>query len=177
MKVLWFTTSPSLGSKLLNHSELGCSWIESLENFLSTNKNFEIGVAFLWKGEKKKRFKINQTYYYPINVDPLRGKLRKLYSRWHHKITTTENVDKYLEIVNDFKPDIIHIFGTENDYGMILPHIEIPCIVYIQGSLVLCNHKWYSGFSKREIINGSLSKGMAFFILFTLIKKLLIVKN
>ncbi|HEV8505011.1 MAG TPA: glycosyltransferase family 4 protein, partial [Chitinophagaceae bacterium] len=58
-------------------------------------------------------------------------------------------------VVKEFAPDIIHIFGTENDYGMMIPEINVPCVIHIQGSLIMCNHKWYTGLTKSEVFKYS----------------------
>jgi glycosyltransferase involved in cell wall biosynthesis len=155
MRILWFTNSPSLGASKLGYKTIGSSWIESLESNLGKQQDIEIGIAFLWRGENAGKYKINKTTYYPIQGKPSMGKINRFFSRWRHKITTEENIENYLKVIRDFSPDIIHIFGTENDYGMLLSRINIPCIVYIQGSLILCNYKWYNGFTKKEVLRFS----------------------
>jgi glycosyltransferase involved in cell wall biosynthesis len=151
MRVLWFTTTPSHGAIFLNHQDIGCSWIESLESSLTKRDNIELGIAFLWSGKNIQPYKIDKTRYYPLPRKTVRGKLKKFYSRWSHKIATKENVPEYVKVVREFAPDIIHIFGTENDYGMMIPEINVPCIIHIQGSLIMCDHKWYSGLTKSEV--------------------------
>ena len=42
-------------------------------------------------------------------------------------------VDAYLEIVNDFKPDVIQIFGSEHSYGLVAEKTDIPVVLHIQG--------------------------------------------
>lgn len=155
MRVLWFTTTPSHGASFLNHKDIGCSWVESLESSLNKIDNIELAIAFLWSGENVQPYKLNKTWYYPVPQKPLKGKLRKLYSRWSHKIAVKENVQQYSKIVKEFAPDIIHIFGTENDYGMVVPEINVPCVIHIQGSLIVCNHKWYSGLTKGDVFKYS----------------------
>jgi glycosyltransferase involved in cell wall biosynthesis len=151
MRVLWFTTTPSQGAAFLNHKDIGCSWIESLESFLTKKEDIQLGIAFLWGGKITQPYKVDKTWYYPIPSKPVRGKLRKFYSRWSHKIVGKENVPEYVKVVKEFAPHVIHIFGTENDYGMMIPEINVPCVIHIQGSLIMCNHKWYAGLTKSEV--------------------------
>lgn len=39
------------------------------------------------------------------------------------------------EVIEDFTPDIIHIFGTESNLGHIIGETDVPCVVHIQGIL------------------------------------------
>src|SRR6266498_4921441 len=149
MRVLWFTTSPSLAGEYLNYRNVGCSWIQSLENELTKVKGIQLGVAFGWNGDgNQEPFKVNDTCYFPIPKKKVRGKIRKLMSRWSHKVSLDENVEEYINIIKNFAPDVIHIFGTENDYGMLIPKIIIPCVIHTQSSVVDYNHKWYSRLKK-----------------------------
>ncbi|HYM94379.1 MAG TPA: glycosyltransferase [Chitinophagaceae bacterium] len=167
MRVLWFTTSPSLGASFYNYEEIGRSWIKSLENALKETKDIQMGVAFLYSGKYLKPFKLNETQYFPIKNKQIKGKLNKIYSRWSHKILINENIHDYIKIIEEFSPDIIHIFGTENNYGLLIPKVNIPCIVHIQGNLILCAHKWYCGLNKTDVIRYSkkwkVLKGHGFF--------------
>lgn len=47
-------------------------------------------------------------------------------------------VPDLLQIVNDFKPDIIQVFGSENIYGILVNHVDVPIILHIQGLLSAC---------------------------------------
>ena len=38
-------------------------------------------------------------------------------------------------ILHDFKPDIIQIFGSENEFGDICSHTDIPVVIHMQGCL------------------------------------------
>ena len=47
-------------------------------------------------------------------------------------------VPALLKVVNDFKPDIIQVFGSENIYGILVNYIDIPIVLHIQGMLSAC---------------------------------------
>ncbi len=156
MKILWFTTSPSLGAQYLNHTEVGCSWIESLEIAFQRSNEIELGIAFLWNETEVAPFENKGTRYYPVRkAKSSKNRIKKIYSRWSHRVTLQENVPKYLKVIEEFKPDLIHIFGTENDYGEIVSHTHIPCVIHIQGNLVVYGHKWFSGIDFMGVIKYS----------------------
>lgn len=55
-------------------------------------------------------------------------------------------------MINDFNPDLIHVYGTENSFGEIIPHTHVPVVIDLQGILSLIVNKWFSGISKLEVI-------------------------
>ena len=42
---------------------------------------------------------------------------------------------KYLQIIKDFKPDLIQIFGSENEFGLICKYTNIPIVIHMQGCI------------------------------------------
>lgn len=60
-------------------------------------------------------------------------------------------INSYIpQAINDFEPDIIQIFGSENPFGLIAGHINKPVVLHIQGFLTIWQEKWFSGISKWE---------------------------
>lgn len=155
MKVLWFTNTPSLGAQHLNTTVVGRAWIESLEEWLTKTANLELGVVFKWNDARLSPFTIEKTKYFPVFKPEPRGRFERILGRWQHKIENGENNQKYLNIIQEFKPDLIHIFGTEEDFGLIIPETSIPCIIHIQGNLTVYNHKWFSGLSLLNVLRYS----------------------
>lgn len=129
MRVLWFAVTPSMyGSSTLGHN--GGGWIASLEKMLRACPEIELGVAFEHSDDQ---FKVQQegVSYYPIHFqesiwDKLRRKLDAGYAdrrliEWCHKI------------INDFKPDVIHVFGSEWAFGLLCKTQNVPVVIHIQG--------------------------------------------
>ena len=46
-----------------------------------------------------------------------------------------EKAKYYLKIIEDFKPDLIQIFGSENDFGLICQYTQIPVVIHMQGCI------------------------------------------
>ena len=60
---------------------------------------------------------------------------------------------RIVKVINDFKPDIIHIFGSEKSFGLVSLHTNIPVIIHIQGILNPCLNAYYPpSISKTDII-------------------------
>lgn len=128
MKVLWFSVTPSLFNPHSN-SHNGGGWIASLEQIVRREPMIELGVAFHF-GSENKRYDTDGVSYYTIAGDT-RNAIAKLLTP--HK--PDHNVARYLEIIEDFKPDVIQIFGSENDFGLITAHTKVPVVIHMQGSL------------------------------------------
>lgn len=129
IKVLWFTNTSSnynTNDNIYN----GGGWISSLENELKTKPNIKLGVSFFLQGEPFNS-EINGVSYYPISVNrSLKSKLKRFYNI---KEQEKSQITEILNVVNDFKPDLIHVFGTEKIFGLLNLHTKIPIIIHLQG--------------------------------------------
>lgn len=114
MRVLWFSPTPSMYSSYSN-SHNGGGWISSLEQIVRSVNDISLGVAFKLDGQKPKNI-IDDVTYYCID-------------------SKSNGVQKYIEIIDDFKPDIIQIFGSENEFGDICSQTDIPVVIHMQGCL------------------------------------------
>lgn len=153
MKVLWFSESPSLASRAVNVSGVGRGWIESLEEKLTQMDDIELAIGFLNGAERSgiRQFKIGNTKYYSIPNG--KGKWKAHLDRHFTLFNDEKIINHSLEIVEDFKPDVIQVFGTEDVFGLIAGKTNIPVIVHIQGLLTVYTRKWYSsGISKWDLI-------------------------
>jgi len=152
MRVLWFTNSPSLASELLLVKSNSLGWVESLQKEIITIQDIVLGVVFPFNSEDEKQFSDGKTTYYSFPYPKDKKGIPGLINRWKHLIENEEIISFHLKAIEDFKPDIIHIFGTESAYGLIIPRIKIPVVIQIQGNLTLCVKKWYSGLDSFDIL-------------------------
>lgn len=155
MRVLWFTNTPSLGASHLKTNIVIGGWIESLETQITKMPGLDLGIVFKWSQPGISSFIVGETKYYPVFRAAPKGKIKKISKRWSHKTASGENIQQYLDIISEFKPDVVHIFGTESDFGLIIPRISVPCIIHIQGNLVVSSHKWFSGISMNDVLKYS----------------------
>ena len=113
MRVLWFSVTPSMYSPRTNCHN-GGGWISSLERIVRTVAGIKLGVAFYYP-EGDFRQEVDGVLYYPI--------------------LKSHSLDALLEIVHDFHPDLIQIFGSENDFGQICGHVDVPVVIHLQGCI------------------------------------------
>lgn len=119
MKVLWFSITPSCYD-VINTG----SWIQALEEiFRKYLPEVELGIAFEHNDQVFKVERDGVTYY-PVNT-----------SRSTSPLEHFEDIrPKYLEVINDFKPDIVHCFGTErHHYGLLAKDVNVPFVIHMMG--------------------------------------------
>jgi hypothetical protein len=132
MKILWFTNTPSLYEQG-KHQYYGGGWIESLEEIVKDQKEIELAVSFFYNKEKANVMK-NGTTYYPIYKKSGKSKpFKTVLNNWLGILQEENFDDLYLNIINDFQPDVIHVFGTEGPFFKIQGLTKIPVIIHIQG--------------------------------------------
>ena len=141
MRVLWFSPVPSL----YDEKNAG-TWVAALETAVKTyNKNIELGIAFEHEDKKFKEEKKGVAYY-PVNSgnSKLPDFLINPESKWK-KLRPL-----YLNVINDFKPDIIQCFGSEWAYGLISKDTKIPVVIHMQGFLNMYHDMEDISYSKSE---------------------------
>ena len=136
MKVLWFTHSMA-GFSVEAGGYNGCGWITSLLEEFKKQKNIQIGIAFLYQSKANPVVK-EGVEFFPIEQTKasIIGKIKTYfgnYSAWHKK--DYEQLKEFHSIIDDFNPDIIHVWGTETGMGQIAKYTKVPVIVHLQGLL------------------------------------------
>lgn len=153
MKVLWFSNTPALGQEYLNQQSKGTGgWMAALDK--SMQEEVELSIAFTYPYPIE-LFKHGKTMYYPVYTGNI--VVGNLKQRWLNKVYDTDFLTQYLKIIDEVKPDIIHIHGTENSFSCIIDQVKIPVVVSIQGLLMVIFHKYKSGLHGRHILSKKLS--------------------
>ncbi|RCK76497.1 MAG: Glycosyl transferase, group 1 [Ignavibacteriae bacterium] len=154
MKVLWFINVPTNeAAEYLGYQGLNIGgWFEALKEELRKINDISLAIAFSNYDSREESFVINNIKYYKIPyLLPTKG-IKSIIVRLTHRLEPLECVNYYLKVVEDFKPDVIQIFGTERNYGLIINKVNVPCIIHIQGVLNEIIKKYFSGISKLDII-------------------------
>jgi glycosyltransferase involved in cell wall biosynthesis len=143
MRILWLTNTPSCYSGKANGKARGYNgggWISSAEKSICSLPEIELGVAFMLDGQEFKAVQHGVSYY-PI-PSPSRSKFSKI-CRLAGNIASsiekqeTKTWDYYLnyfrKIIEDFHPDVIHVWGSEREFGLIHKVTDLPIVLHIQG--------------------------------------------
>lgn len=143
MRVLWIGGSglyvPSHASK---GGYNGGGWVTSVQKELMQHDNITLGISFCKDGEPTKVVQDGVTYYpVPNHSKSKRDKIIDLLRI--HDVTRDEILwpyyeEKFRKVIDDFNPDVIHIFGSEL-YQNLVARVTgyIPTVLHIQGLLSL----------------------------------------
>ncbi len=140
MKVLWFSLSAGLSHAYLNNNYEGIGWIKSLEK--NIQDKVELSVAF-YHDKDIAPFKLGATTYYPIKRYK-NGKLTKMKRRLLNAIESPAETKLFLDVINQAKPDLIHIHGTESPFGLVQKYTDIPTVISIQSTITVYRYKFFS---------------------------------
>ena len=150
MKVLWFANTPCGACERLNNNINGGGWLLSLEKELIKRDDIKLAVCFYYTKEIES-FNYNGIHYYPIYRKYSSSKLLRYFGRLLLKQNIERReIENLLTIIESIKPDIIHIHGNEDNFGLIQYHTKLPVVISIQGLINPICEKYYSGIPKNE---------------------------
>jgi len=166
MKVLWYShisLNQDINGKFFYP---GGNWIVSLKELFSNDANIELGIVFF--GDKDLCFKDDNSITYYQVAKRKDSKFISYYNNWRHQIGSEQQIEKLLFPIQDFAPNIIHIFGSETQLGEIIKYTEVPAIIHLQGIINPCLNAWFfPGFKKTAFLKSlnwvNFVKGVGFF--------------
>lgn len=145
MKILWFTNTPCGAAEKLIPDLLGGGWLKSLEEEIVQYDDIELSICFYW-GKDLKPFKYKKTTYYPVLREGSGSKTGRLICRiLNRTFNDGKEAGRLLQVIDTVKPDVIHVHGTEDNFGLIQLDTKIPVIISIQGLLLPYSEKYFSG--------------------------------
>ncbi len=133
MRILWFSIVPVNFS---NNSNTGGTWIESLQRIVCSWKNSDLGICYIDRYTETKHIEGSVTYY-PIKIE--RNFFQQKWDQYTSKYFDELTLSKCVEVINDFQPDVIHVFGSEWCFGELVTMTNVPVIIHIQGCMAVIN--------------------------------------
>lgn len=133
MKILWFSVTPLSLVARENTGIEGKGWISSLLQIALDIEGLELVVAYgNYSPQKKEVEESGRLKIVPINI--CRYTKRQIIK----DMMTYQEVDDFilsesLKIVEENKPDLIHVFGSEWPFGLLASRVDIPVVIHIQG--------------------------------------------
>lgn len=133
MRVLWLVSTAANYQAHKRHLYNGCGWIVSLEDNLKKNEGIELAQAFFVRSNEPSKTVIDGVAYYPIK-DPYASKAKVLASLFVSPRKIDERKLRLInQVINDYKPDVIQVFGSEDVFGVISKYTQVPVLIHIQG--------------------------------------------
>lgn len=152
MRVLWFSNRTPSGAKDLKN-DIGGSWIEALEQELHAYPIIDLGIVFkeLTKTPNEIKSKSSRTRYFMVPRYPY-GKFDRWVGRFIGRPPSRKPLRDYMRVVNNFRPDVILFFGTESDFPLIIPQLNVPSIIWFQGNLTVYERMYENGISVHKAL-------------------------
>lgn len=146
MRVLHFTNIPFDVEQLrtLGKSISGSGgWMAALLGRMMSEKDIQLAVASLDNVPKIQVSRDERIECYRIP----RG-------RFQNRQSQKFGLSNCLDLIRNWQPDIIHIHGTENLYGLLSARgmIDCPAVISLQG-LIGPSSEWYHYFGNRSLID------------------------
>lgn len=144
MKILWIvnTIFPFPSKKLGIKKNCFGGWLNGLANKLKENEKINLAIAAIYNGDNLLKFNDGKIIYYLIPGLPA--------------LEYNKNMERYWKQVKElFKPDIIHLHGTEFTHGLayINANGNKNVITSIQGLVHRCADVYLGNIDKKDIIN------------------------
>lgn len=124
MKILWLSGNPALYKR---KSMIDGGWIGTLQKEI-VKENIDLAIAFPYLKDDSSSEE-DGVKYYPMYLP----KWKKRIWYFNQKKVNGFFLHKIKQIIGDFRPDIIHCWGSELCYGLIAQYISIPVVMHIQG--------------------------------------------
>ncbi len=136
MRVLWFVNIPlpavtqRNGDPPIHHG----SWLAQLEVALRDTPDLTLGIAATTHS-RFAPFESQGVIYYGIGQgDSPRG-VTRVATRWRHLVCPDEDLSALHRVIAAFRPDLVHVHGTEQQFGLLAGQSAMPVVVSIQGIL------------------------------------------
>lgn len=132
IKVLWFSINSSLYTSQNGTKAGHGGWIGSLEHIVREHSDVQLAIAFEHKDGCFKSIQ-DGVAYYPMQT--MRTKKDAVKRRYDAKEEEKQVIPACLKVIEDYQPDVIHIFGSEWCFGLLKQYTSIPIVIHIQGSI------------------------------------------
>mgnify|MGYP003289701781 CR=1 FL=1 len=153
MRALWFANTPCAAIEYFNGTKASGCWLIAMSDFLSARNDIELHIAFYWH-ENIQSFEYRGIHYHPIHRKGIGNRFERVIHRFKNLYSNSiekEEIIKCNNVIYNVKPDIVHIHGTEENFGLVCQTSNCPHVISIQGLLSSIKYKLFSGYSKEDL--------------------------
>lgn len=146
MRILFFTNAYT-PNKEVKHAYNGGGWIDSLLAELKLRKDIELGICSLTaKQASAEEWEGIRFYSIPRQRRRIKEKIHTGFfphSDKYERMRWVEYKSQFARVVEDFSPEVIHLFGSEFYHGLVAEVTSVPVVLHIQGILNTCLNAWF----------------------------------
>jgi len=154
MRVLWLTNMPmpAVGRHCGISLPVTGHWMSALLDALREKTDYEFAVATAYPGFPRDLHFSEEGIDYFVIAQP---------KRVHVFDDRKQDLARVKEVVRRWKPDVIHVHGTERFLGLVSADqsITTPVVVSIQGLVSECLKKYFGQLSIPEILQAQSLRG------------------
>jgi len=159
MKILWVVNHYmfDLANELGKNTPTSGSWLVETSKILSTFQNNELHIACPSDSHSNFGKFINGIHYYTLKM----SKIDKFIA------PSRELTDSCLKLIEEIKPDIIHLQGCEFAFGLaFLKQRDVPVVISIQGliSEIVRNEYVWCGIKEKNSLKAFLPNNMIIYL-------------
>jgi len=158
MRVLWsvFIVFPEVAEKVGMKPLYACTWVRAMAEKFRRRDDVKLAVVTVGNSESVQKHEVDNIVFYFLPGG------KKVYKTGGGEMTR----NAWNEILADFKPDVIHAYGTEYAHNKTLINMNqsVPVVISLQGILKDYEKDYYGGLNVttglkyltlRDIIRGS----------------------
>ncbi len=163
MKVMWLTQLP-LPAASGAPAMTAAGWLEGLRWGLEHYEpEVELGICS-WGPSVHETFSKGNATYFSLQAHRPHTRIDRIAEAWKLHLIPPEAVDDAERVIRSFRPDILHVHGTEHPLGLAALHGTCPAVATLQGIVnaiqpLALGHVPRSevarGMATREFIRGS----------------------
>lgn len=158
MKVLWFTNvqMPAVCRRLALPVPIAGGWMESLRFALANQDSLKLAMAAAGPTPFEP-FEDEGVRYFHVQAPPTRSGFGGLSDRWLGKSADSQIIANAAAVSQSFRPDLIHVHGSERAFGLLSEMLEVPLVISVQGLLVVCSRFCLTGIPRKELVHDVIS--------------------
>jgi glycosyltransferase involved in cell wall biosynthesis len=132
--------------RLGGESESGAqAWVDALASALSRRDDVAVSIASP-SLEPYEPFTADGVEYLAVRGRRPQSRLCRVAEGWAHRDTAWPILQDAWDLVRRVRPDLVHIHGTENPFGLLAPLIQpLPCVISLQGLMQACAREYFAG--------------------------------
>ena len=150
MRVLYLLNNQQDSITEFASPNINLPWVDALLDKLVTCESISIALAVPVNKYSVQKIQKNGITVYGLPNPKENNIFKKAYKRFTRAADNFKTNSSIPQVINDFEPDIVQVFGSENSFGLIAKQINKPVIIHIQGYLFVLQRKWFTGISKWE---------------------------
>jgi glycosyltransferase involved in cell wall biosynthesis len=155
MRVLWLVLA-QLPAVVGQASMSGGGWLEGLRGALQIHEpRLELGIVA--PGARPRApFTVDNATYFTVSVD--QSRLSRAVDAWGLGSLPEHMADATLDTIREFRPDLVHVHGTENMLGLAAIRSGVPAVATLQGFATVCERFTLDALPASEIGRNTLSR-------------------